>query len=67
MVRQKAINSFQSILILELKLFSWGSNESKALFENFLEKAIDENALVSKAAVQCLISMAKIDDIHQLA
>ena len=61
LVQQKAINSLQSILIMELKKFDWTSDESKFLFETLLLKTLDENTYVAKASAQCLISMCKIE------
>ncbi len=66
MVQQKAINSLQSILILELKKFDRSSDESKVLFETLLLKTLDENTYVAKAAAQCLISICKIDGVKTL-
>lgn len=31
-LRQKSINSFQSILVMEMKYLNWGSNEFKRIF-----------------------------------
>jgi hypothetical protein len=31
-LRQKAVNSLQSILIMEMKYLNWGSNEFKRVF-----------------------------------
>jgi hypothetical protein len=38
LVQQKSINSFQSILILELKYYDWESNNSRKTFENLVFK-----------------------------
>jgi hypothetical protein len=40
-LRQKAVNSLQSILIMEMKYLNWGSNEFKRVFETLLVKLKD--------------------------
>ena len=40
-LRQKAVNSLQSILIMEMKYLNWGSNEFKRIFETLLVKLKD--------------------------
>lgn len=59
-LRQKAINSFQSILVMELKYLNWSSAEVKKMFEHLLGKLKDENGFVQKAAEQCLLSLSKV-------
>ena len=59
LIKQKSINSFQSIFILELKNMKWQSEESRRLLQTIILKAGDENLQVAKAAAQCLLSMLK--------
>ena len=41
LIKQKSINSFQSIFILEVKNIRWDSPETKRLFQTVIQKAGD--------------------------
>jgi hypothetical protein len=60
-LRQKCINSFQSIVITETKYLNWASPEFKRLFELLLQKLKDENPYVQKAAEQCLLTLSRME------
>ena len=49
-LRQKVINSFQSIVITEPTTLNWNSNEFKKMFELLLQKLKDESPYVQKAS-----------------
>ena len=40
-LRQKSINSFQSILIMEMKFLNWGSGEFRKIFELLMARLKD--------------------------
>lgn len=65
LIKQKSINSFQSIFILEVKSFNWESEASKRLLQNMIMKAGDENLQIAKAAAQCLLSLCKNEGVKQ--
>lgn len=65
-LQQKCINSFQSILIMEVRHLNWASYELKRWFELLLDKLRDENMFVSKAASQCLSSFCKMQSVKML-
>jgi hypothetical protein len=65
-LQQKCINSFQSILILEVRHLNWSSYELKRWFEILLDRLKDENVFVSKAAFQCLGSLCKMQSVKML-
>ena len=67
LIKQKSMNSFQSILLLEVKHFNWHSEESKTIIEHMLMNINDNNPYISKAAAQCLLSLCKVDGIKFLA
>ena len=66
-LRQKSINSFQSILIMEMKYLNWGSGEFRKIFELMLARLKDESQYVRKASEQCLLSLCKIDEIRSFS
>ena len=67
LIKQKSINSFQSIFILEVKNIRWESPETKRLFQTVIQKAGDENLQIAKAAAQCLLSLLKNESIKKTA
>lgn len=62
-LRQKCINSFQSIVITETKYLNWASPEFKRLFELLLQKLKDDNPYVQKAAEQCLLTLSRMEEL----
>lgn len=60
-LRQKSINSFQSILIMEIKYLNWSSLEFRRMVEELLAKTKDESQYVQKASEQCLLSICKYE------
>lgn len=65
LIKQKSINSFQSIFILELRYFNWVSDSAKRLFQVMIIKAGDDNLPIAKAAAQCLLSLCKNEGSKQ--
>jgi hypothetical protein len=63
-LKQKCINSFQSILIMESKFLNWASSDFKRWFELLVDRLTDESPYVQKAAEQCLISLCKLDNVR---
>jgi hypothetical protein len=49
-LRQKAINSFQSILVMEMRYLNWSSPEFRKIFEHLLSRLGDDSPFVQKAA-----------------
>lgn len=66
-MKQKSINSLQSIFMLEARNFSWTSDSSKKLLNMMILKAGDENLQIAKAAAQCLHSLCKHDGVKETA
>lgn len=67
LIKQKSINSFQSIFILEMRYFNWPSEPSRRLLQNMITKAGDDNLQIAKAAAQCLLSLCKNEGVKQTA
>lgn len=66
-LRQKSINSFQSILIMEMKYLNWSSPEFKKIVEELLARTKDESQYVQKAAEQCLVSICKYEEVRNFS
>lgn len=62
-LRQKTINSFQSMIITDAKVINWNSLEFKKVFEALLQKLKDGNAYVQRAAEQCLLTLSKLEPV----
>ena len=67
LVRQKSINSLQSIFMLEHRFFNWKSEESRRLLQCLSLKISDENMQIGKAAAHCLISLCRVDGVKSTA
>ena len=66
-LRQKSINSFQSILIMEMKYLNWSSAEFRKVVEELLNRTNDENQYVQKASEQCLLSICKYEELRNFS
>ena len=62
-LRQKSINSLQSILVMEMRYVDWSSTLFRRIFELLLTKIKDQNGFVQKASEQCLLSLSKVDEL----
>jgi hypothetical protein len=65
LIIQKSINSFQSIFILEVKHFTWNTENAKRLLQSMITKAGCENVHIAKAAAQCLLSLCKNENVKE--
>eukprot|EP00828_Plagiopyla_frontata_P030489 TRINITY_DN39703_c0_g1_i1.p2 TRINITY_DN39703_c0_g1~~TRINITY_DN39703_c0_g1_i1.p2 ORF type:complete len:156 (+),score=18.79 TRINITY_DN39703_c0_g1_i1:38-505(+) len=64
-IRQKSINSLQSLFISEGKAINWDSMELLKLVENLIDKLDDNNMHVVKATEQTLLTLYKMDRFSQ--
>jgi hypothetical protein len=49
-LKQKCVNSFQSILIMEARYLNWAAPDFKRYFELLIDRLNDESPYVQKAA-----------------
>jgi hypothetical protein len=66
-VQQKAINSLQSLVIMEAKQLSMASEDFRRVFLKLLAAARKEDLAVKKAGEQCLITLCKMQPIKAFA
>lgn len=66
-LRQKSINSLQSIIVMEMRHLNWESKMFRQTFEHLLAKLKDENGFVQKAAEQCLLSLSKVEELRHFS